>query len=85
MAVAIASANTSPLTGLRRKPSNPAASALSLIHISINAIFEHVGEAGFREREQAALAGLLQGEGQLISTGGGAVLGICLLYTSRCV
>ena len=41
---------------------------------TINAIFEHVGEAGFREREQAALAGLLEGEGQLISTGGGASL-----------
>ena len=43
---------------------------------TINAIFEHVGEAGFREREQAALIELLQGEGKLISTGGGAVLNI---------
>ena len=41
---------------------------------SIAAIFEHVGEAGFREREAAALAELLEGEGQLVATGGGAVL-----------
>ncbi len=42
---------------------------------TINTIFEHVGEAGFREREQAALEHLLGGEGKLVSTGGGAVLG----------
>ena len=42
---------------------------------SIAAIFEHVGEAGFREREAAALAELLAGEGLLLATGGGAVLG----------
>ena len=41
---------------------------------TINAIFEHVGEAGFREREQATLAQLLAREGMLVSTGGGAVL-----------
>ena len=41
---------------------------------TINAIFEHVGEAGFREREQATLAQLLSCEGMLVSTGGGAVL-----------
>jgi shikimate kinase len=41
---------------------------------AITAIFEHVGEAGFREREKAALAHLLAGEGRLVSTGGGAVL-----------
>lgn len=41
---------------------------------TINALFEHVGEAGFRERERAALAQLLAGEGRLVSTGGGAVL-----------
>ena len=42
---------------------------------TINAIFEHVGEPGFRSREQAALAAVLEGEGQLVSTGGGAILG----------
>ena len=41
---------------------------------TISAIFEHVGEAGFREREQAMLAHLLSCEGKLVSTGGGAVL-----------
>jgi len=41
---------------------------------SINSIFEHVGEAGFRQREQATLAELLARDGQLVSTGGGAVL-----------
>jgi len=41
---------------------------------TIPAIFEHVGEAGFRERERAALAELLEGNGQLVATGGGAVL-----------
>ena len=30
---------------------------------TINTIFEHLGEAGFREREKAALAQLLAGEG----------------------
>lgn len=42
---------------------------------SIPTIFEHVGEAGFREREAAALAELLAGERLLVATGGGAVLG----------
>lgn len=41
---------------------------------SISAIFDHVGEAGFRERERSALAELLAGDGQLVATGGGAVL-----------
>ncbi|KAF1711258.1 shikimate kinase [Pseudoxanthomonas kalamensis DSM 18571] len=41
---------------------------------SIPAIFEHVGEAGFRERERAVLDQLLDGQDQLVSTGGGAVL-----------
>ncbi len=40
----------------------------------IPTLFEHVGEAGFRERERAALALALAGEGQVVSTGGGAVL-----------
>lgn len=41
---------------------------------TITAIFEHVGESGFRERERCALSELLAGEGQLVATGGGAVL-----------
>ena len=41
---------------------------------TITTIFEHVGEAGFREREKATLTQLLAGEGMLVSTGGGAVL-----------
>lgn len=42
--------------------------------VSIPTIFEHEGEAGFRERESAALAEALHDKGQLLSTGGGAVL-----------
>jgi len=41
---------------------------------SIPEIFEHEGEAGFRARERAALAQLLAGEGQVVASGGGAVL-----------
>lgn len=41
---------------------------------SIPAIFENVGEAGFRTHEKRVLAGLLERSGQLLSTGGGAVL-----------
>lgn len=41
---------------------------------TINTIFEHLGEAGFREREKAALTQLLAQKGKLVSTGGGAVL-----------
>ena len=41
---------------------------------TISASFEHVGEAGFRQREAAALASLLAGERLLLATGGGAVL-----------
>ena len=41
---------------------------------TITSIFDHVGEAGFRERERAALAELLGGGRQLVATGGGAVL-----------
>jgi len=41
---------------------------------AITTIFEHVGEAGFREREKAALHQLLAQDGLLISTGGGSVL-----------
>ncbi len=41
---------------------------------SIPAIFENVGEAGFRAHEKRVLSRLLEGSGQLISTGGGCVL-----------
>lgn len=41
---------------------------------SIRTIFECEGEAGFREREVATLADLLQRDGLLVATGGGAVL-----------
>ncbi len=41
---------------------------------SIPTIFEHSGEAGFRSHEREALARVLEGRGQLVSTGGGAVL-----------
>ena len=42
--------------------------------VSIATIFDCEGEAGFRERERAALARLLAGRDRLIATGGGAVL-----------
>ena len=41
---------------------------------TIPVLFEHVGEAGFRERERETLAQILEGEGLLVSTGGGAVI-----------
>ncbi|HVR81629.1 MAG TPA: shikimate kinase [Luteimonas sp.] len=41
---------------------------------AVGTIFECEGEAGFRARERAALAELLGSHGQLIATGGGAVL-----------
>lgn len=37
-------------------------------------IFECEGEAGFRARESALIADLMRGQGQLVATGGGAVL-----------
>ncbi len=37
-------------------------------------IFECEGEAGFRARESTLIADLMRGRGQLIATGGGAVL-----------
>jgi len=46
----------------------------SQLGVSIATIFELEGEAGFRVRESAALAAVCQGSGQLIATGGGAVL-----------
>lgn len=41
---------------------------------SVATIFDCEGEAGFRAREHAALAACLQREGQVVATGGGAVL-----------
>jgi shikimate kinase len=41
---------------------------------SVPVIFECEGEAGFRAREAALIAELCAGRGQLIATGGGAVL-----------
>lgn len=41
---------------------------------TIATIFDCEGEAGFRAREQAALAAVLQGTRQIVATGGGAVL-----------
>jgi len=41
---------------------------------AITTLFEHVGEAGFREREKLTLEQLLMHGGQVLSTGGGAVL-----------
>lgn len=42
--------------------------------VTVRMIFEHEGEAGFRQRERDALRILCAGSGQLIATGGGAVL-----------
>lgn len=42
--------------------------------VSVSTIFDCEGEAGFRERERAALTELLNGTDTLIATGGGAVL-----------
>jgi shikimate kinase len=41
---------------------------------TVPVIFECEGEAGFRARESALIAELCAGHGQLIATGGGAVL-----------
>ena len=41
---------------------------------SIPTIFEHSGEAGFRQLERQVLQTVLAGRNQLVSTGGGAVL-----------
>lgn len=41
---------------------------------SIADLFANEGEAAFREHERRLLAGLLEHDGQLIATGGGAVL-----------
>ncbi len=41
---------------------------------TVATIFDCEGEAGFRARERAVLAGMLAGSGAVIATGGGAVL-----------
>jgi shikimate kinase len=41
---------------------------------SVNLIFEHEGEAGFRERESQALEDLSARDGIVLATGGGSVL-----------
>ena len=41
---------------------------------SVVQLFEREGEAGFRKRESAVLARLLEDDGIVLSTGGGAVL-----------
>lgn len=41
---------------------------------SVSMIFECEGEEGFRMRERAALDDVLEGTGQVVATGGGAVL-----------
>jgi shikimate kinase len=50
---------------------------------SVSLVFELEGEAGFRAREERLLAELLQAEGQLIATGGGAVLSAATRATLR--
>ncbi len=44
--------------------------------VSIPLIFEHEGEAGFRQRERAAIADLTTHHDVILSTGGGVVLDI---------
>ena len=46
----------------------------SMTGATVNLIFELEGEAGFRQRERTVLAELCAGRGQVIATGGGAVL-----------
>lgn len=41
---------------------------------AVPVIFECEGETGFRQRESALVAEVMQGRGQLVATGGGAVL-----------
>jgi shikimate kinase len=42
--------------------------------VSVTLIFELEGESGFRQRERTVIAELCDGRGQVIATGGGAVL-----------
>jgi shikimate kinase len=46
----------------------------ALTGVSVNLIFELEGESGFRERERELLDELCRERGQVIATGGGAVL-----------
>jgi shikimate kinase len=41
---------------------------------TVSVIFEFEGEAGFRQRETELLNDLMRGRGQVIATGGGAIL-----------
>jgi shikimate kinase len=50
---------------------------------AVTMIFELEGEAGFRAREERLLVERLQGENQLIATGGGAVLSATARETMR--
>ncbi|HEX6929369.1 MAG TPA: shikimate kinase [Gammaproteobacteria bacterium] len=43
--------------------------------VDIDFIFEKEGEAGFRRREEAVFADLLDGDAAVIATGGGVILG----------
>ena len=55
---------------------------------SIPEIFAIEGEAGFRERERAAIAELTKGRNQVIATGGGAILdpgNARLLHAAGCI
>jgi shikimate kinase len=45
-----------------------------VVGATVATVFELEGEAGFRAREAQLLAELMQGSGQVIATGGGAVL-----------
>lgn len=42
--------------------------------VDIPTIFDFEGEEGFRKREKAAIEDLTSGEGQVLATGGGAIL-----------
>jgi shikimate kinase len=59
---------------VQREALGEAAADAGFAGASIPTIFEHSGEAGFRSHEREALARVLGGRGQLVSTGGGAVL-----------
>ena len=45
--------------------------------VKVRTIFDLEGEMGFRQREAATIADLLQGSGIVLATGGGAVLNPC--------
>ena len=58
--------------GLAFADSDREVEARTGVHVAT--IFECEGEPGFRARERAALAALLEGSGRVVATGGGAVL-----------